>query len=319
MNAPATDVAAPPFVLVVNRGSGHRSTQDSLAAITGVFAAAGRAHEVIEIEDPRRIATVARRALQCARDCGGIVVAVGGDGTLNAVAQVMHGSGIAYGVIPQGTFNYFGRVHGIPQQAEAAATALLRATPQPVQVGRVNDRLFLVNASVGLYPQLLEDRETFKRQYGRSRWVALWAGLWSLMRQPRRLRLEIRSEQGTRRVRTPTLFVGNNALQLAQIGIDQAAAVAHPEGRLVAIQVRPIGTWAMLGLALRGALGRLGEAGQVETFSFQHLRIGVPGHRRIKVATDGEIVVMRTPLVIEPAQQPLMLLVPAPEDRVEVA
>jgi diacylglycerol kinase family enzyme len=319
MSVPVTYAAAPPFVLVVNKGSGHQSSRDSLAAITGVFVAAARAHEVIEIEDPRRIAVVARRALQRARECHGIVVAVGGDGTLNAVAQVMHGSGIAYGVIPQGTFNYFGRAHGIPQEAAAAATALLRATPQPVQVGRVNDRLFLVNASVGLYPQLLEDREAFKRQYGRSRWVALWAGLWSLMRQPRRLRLEIRTEQGTRQVRTPTLFVGNNALQLAQIGVDQAATVARPEGRLVAIQVRPIGTWAMLGLALRGALGRLGEAEQVETFAFHHMRIGVPGHRRIKVATDGEIRVMRTPLVIEPAAKPLLLLVPAPEDRAEVA
>jgi diacylglycerol kinase family enzyme len=176
-----------------------------------------------------------------------------------------------------------------------------------------------VNASVGLYPKLLEDREAFKRQYGRSRWVAMCAGLWTLLGQPRQLRLEIQTERGTRQVRTPTLFVGNNALQLDQIGVGQATAVARPHGRLVAIQVRPIGTWAMLGLAVRGALGRLGEAEQVETFDFHRLRIGVPGHRRIKVATDGEIVLLRTPLTIEPAAEPLLLLSPAREDRVEVA
>ena len=46
-----------------------------------------------------------------------------------------------------------------------------------MQVGLVNDRVFLVNASLGLYAKLLEDREAFKAQYGRHRWVAFWSGL----------------------------------------------------------------------------------------------------------------------------------------------
>ena len=40
----------------------------------------------------------------------------------------------------------------------------------------LNGRAFLVNASVGLYPKLLQDREAFKQQYGRNRVVAMWAG-----------------------------------------------------------------------------------------------------------------------------------------------
>jgi len=47
---------------------------------------------------------------------------------------------------------------------EAATRALLTAEIQPAQVGFVNDRIFLINASVGLYPQLLEDREAFKQR-----------------------------------------------------------------------------------------------------------------------------------------------------------
>jgi diacylglycerol kinase family enzyme len=43
------------------------------------------------------------------------------------------------------------------------------------------------------------------------------------------------------------------------------------------------------------------------------------GCKRIKVATDGEITWMQTPLVFEVAADPLMLLVPAPADRAEVA
>ncbi len=66
------------------------------------------------------------------------------------------------GVLPQGTFNYFVRTHGIPTNAADAAQALLYSVPAPVQVGLINDRVFLVNASLGLYPELLQDREVYK-------------------------------------------------------------------------------------------------------------------------------------------------------------
>jgi hypothetical protein len=87
------------------------------------------------------------------------VVAAGGDGTINTVAHEAVRQGCLFGVLPQGTFNYFGRTHGIPEDLAEAVRALLRARVTPVQVGMVNDRIFLVNASVGLYPQLLEARE----------------------------------------------------------------------------------------------------------------------------------------------------------------
>ena len=80
------------------------------------------------------------------------------------------------GVVPQGTFNYFARTHGIPADQTEAVGLLLRAAPTPVQVARINDRVFLVNASLGLYPDLLEDREAFKARFGRSRGVAFVAG-----------------------------------------------------------------------------------------------------------------------------------------------
>jgi hypothetical protein len=118
------------------------------------------------------------------------------------------------------------------------------------------------------------------------------------------------AEQGPRLLRTPTLFVGNNAMQLARLGIPEAEAVARGEGVLAAIVVRPIGTLAMFGLALRGALGTLGDADQVESFAFCRLVAEPLGYRRIKVAIDGEVMRMVPPLVFE-AGAPMALLVPA--------
>ncbi|MEH3086748.1 MAG: diacylglycerol kinase family protein [Xylophilus ampelinus] len=309
-----------PLFIVLNSGSGSRDAEETESVLSRVFSAAGRPHEFLEVRDPADIASVARRAVAQAVSRGGVAVAAGGDGTINAVAAEAVGRGCPFGVLPQGTFNYFGRVHGIPQDTEEAARALLGARVTPTQVGRVNGRLFLVNGSIGLYPQLLEDREASKRAHGRSRWVALWSGASTLLRSRHRMRLQVQAdEEAPETLRAATLFVGNNRLQLDRIGLDAAHVEALAEGRLAAVSIRPAGLWAMLGLALRGALGRLGDADPVRSFAFRRLRVAPRGLRRIKVATDGEVVWMQPPLVFEVGAEPLLLLVPRPEDRAPVA
>jgi diacylglycerol kinase family enzyme len=301
------------FFIVLNERSGHHDADDVRAPYEQVFARAGRAWRWLSGRPGQGIDAVAREAVRLAREQGGVVVAAGGDGTLNAVAQATLGSGRPFGVLPRGTFNYFSREHGIPAEPESAAELLISGRPQPVQVGLVNERAFLVNASLGLYPKLLEDREAYKRQLGRSRPVALLAGLATLFNHQAQLRLRIEHREAGRdtvqELRTPTLFVGNNRLQLDRIGIDEAPLLER--GQLAALTLKPVSTLAMLGLLWRGALGRLGEADTVQSFASRQLvvRPWLPvGARRIKVATDGEIAWMRPPLRFAVAPEPLMLI-----------
>jgi diacylglycerol kinase family enzyme len=309
-----------PLHIVLNSGSGSRDAEETRSLLAAVFSAAGRPHEFLQVGASGDIVDTARQAVEQALAQGGVVVAAGGDGTINAVAGEAIGRGCPFGVLPQGTFNYFGRVNGIPQDTEEAARALLHARLTPIQVGRVNGRLFLVNGSIGLYPQILEDREASKRAHGRSRWVALWSAAATLLRSRHRMRLEITSDEGAPELlRTSTLFVGNNRLQLDRIGLEPAHVEALSEGRLTGVSIRPVGWWTMAGLALRGALGRLRDADHVRSFVFRRLRVAPRGLRRIKVATDGEIVWMDTPLVFEVGPEPLLLLVPLPEHQAPVA
>ena len=241
------------------------------------------------------------------------MVAVGGDGTLNTVAQAAHAVGCAMGVVPQGTFNYFARTHGIPTDPTEAVRLMLRSAPAPVQVAGINDRVFLVNASLGLYPDLLEDREAYKARFGRSRWVALVAAFATLLRAQRRLRLHIETGGTVRDVQTLTLFVGNNRLQLQQFGAEPADTLAGApgDGSMAALMLRPIGTMSMIGLMFHGAMGRLGEAAGVESFEFQHLVVRptlAPGRSEVVVAFDGEVGRMRTPIDIRVLKKPLYLL-----------
>lgn len=307
---PDTALHNAPCFVVFNPASGQGDRDAVAPAVAAACAAAGRRCELLPVTRPAQLPETAREAVRRARAAGGIVVAAGGDGTINGVAQAVLGSGCAFGVLPRGTFNYFARTHGIPAELAAALQVLLTEAAVPVQVGQLNGRVFLVNASLGLYPQLLEDREAWKQQYGRSRLVALGAGIKTLLHGHRSLRLRIELQGQAREVRTPTLFVGNNALQMEQVGLPEARAI--DAGHLAGVMLQPLGRWALLALLARGAFGQLGEAEQVRNFAFRRLTVTASsfGARRIKVATDGEVLHMALPLTFEVAPHPLWLIRP---------
>jgi diacylglycerol kinase family enzyme len=302
---------APELFVVLNPGSGAQDAQVKRDTLARLFEAEGRPFRFVDVRGPADLSEASQRAAREAQARDGVLVAVGGDGTINTVAQAAWKAGCVLGVLPQGTFNLFGREHGIAQDLEQAARALLRARPRPVPVGEVNGRLFLVNASLGLYPQLLQDRETFKQQFGRHRWVAVLAGLVTIFEWRRQLVLEFERDGKPFVVRTPTLFVGNNRLQLERVGMQPEVAARVGQGELAALVVRPIGTWRMVLLMLRGAFGRLGEAEQLDSFAFRTLSVNVLGMRKFKLAADGEVGVMAPPLRF-------LLMVPRDEDRVPV-
>lgn len=310
----AGPVLAPdaPFHIVSNAGSGSKDARQGRQEIEEILSAAGRSHEFILIEDPKELAAVAKRAVEAAAKSGGAVVVAGGDGTINSVMQAVLPTRRPFGIVPQGTFNYSGRAHGIPLETPAAVKSLLTAGLKRVQVGLVNERAFLVNASVGIYPELLQDREAYKRQYGRHRSVAMWAGLMTLLREHRQLVVEIETDLAQELVKTPSIFVGNNALQLEQVGLDEAEDVKRQ--RLAVVIVRPVDTAKLVWLGVRGMLGRLGEDDNIRDFPVRSMTVrplGAVSRRGIKVAVDGEIIWCQPPLTFKVAPQPLMLMAPA--------
>jgi diacylglycerol kinase family enzyme len=314
MTSPASHVPRPidpraPFLVVMNAASGHEDADAEREVITRALREAGRDARLVLVDRPERLADVARQTVAEAKRAGGIVVVAGGDGTINTVVNAVYGSGCALGVIPQGTFNLFGRAHGIPENAADAAATLVTSRAHPVQAGLVNDRVFVVNASLGLYPQILEDREAFKRELGRHRWVGFAAALSTLLRHHGELRLTVEHRGETRLVRTRTLFVGNNELQLAAVGIREAPLLEA--GLLVGLMLRPVGTATLLWLFLRGALGELGDAEQVISFAFTRLSVRPRGTTSaVKVAADGEVFMLEPPIELRVAPEPLYLLKP---------
>lgn len=308
-----TDLHSQPLFIILNAGSGDTEAAVRRETIERELAAAGRRFELTVIEEPGQLVEVARQMVAKAQRAGATVVAAGGDGTINTVAAATLSSGCPFGVLPQGTFNYFGRTHGIPEDLAEAVRSLLTARLQPVQVGRLNDHIFLVNASIGLYPTLLEQRERHQRQFWRGRFISLLSAIATLFGFQKRLAIGLELNGVPEVIRTTTLFVGNNALQLEQVGFEPDK-LGVEDGRLVAIAPKAVGRLAMLGLLLRGALGKLGEAKDVASFSFKRMTVR-PGawyrRRSVKVAIDGEVMRLKPPLEFEVIEDQLLLLVPA--------
>lgn len=290
------------------------------AKLEGVSAL--REHDVVWYIPRERgeIVALARQAADAARTGAGLVVAAGGDGTVNAVASAVLAAGVPMGVIPLGTFNYFSREHGLALDPEVAVQDMLQALHagemRPVQVGYVNRRLFVVNASVGLYPKLLAERERASQRFGRSRLVAVASAVWSMFRPAagRRWRVVIKNHESTQdrrdeEHRVTTLFVGNNPLQLDRMGLPQAQLVADG-GKLAVVLLQPQGRWAVARTVWNAATGQLDRDDAVASLACTELAVSPASWSppRVKVAFDGEREWMAPPLHFRISARPLWLV-----------
>ena len=264
-------------VLVVNPASGSDSPGPEELAV----AARGLGVEVRLLEpgtDPGELA----------RQSGAAILGVaGGDGSLAAVAAAALETDAAFVCIPFGTRNHFARDLGLDRNDPLAALAAFRddAHERRIDVGRVGDRVFLNNVSLGAYAGLVHRREHHRR---RGEALARLRALGAAARHRHRLHATVNDEPTRARV----LLVGNNEYELSLFTL--GARERLDEGVL---QV-----WAAAGLLPRHWHDRV--APRVE--------IGLP-NRRVRAAIDGEPALLEPPLVFESLPRALRVRIPPAE------
>lgn len=238
-----------------------------------------------------------------------IVVAGGGDGTINAVASVLAGTETAFGVLPLGTLNHFAKDMGIPLDLDDAVANVALGVPRRVDVGEVNERIFLNNSSLGLYPDIVRDREKQQRRLGRGKWLAaLWAAIGALRRYPF-LHISFTLDGGRAQTRrTPFVFIGNNEYTMEGFSIGERSRLDGGSLSLYVAQ-RP-GRLSLLRLAWSALRGRLAQEDDFDVLLTASMEIDTH-HTRLRVATDGEVTVMATPLRYRIRPGALRVIAPA--------
>jgi len=121
-------------------------------------AAQGRGVDVHFLKQGEDLQALARDA-----DADAIGMA-GGDGSLGAVAEVAIERDLPFVCVPFGTRNHFARDIGLDRDDPIGALAAFDGVEKRVDVGRVGDRLFLNNVSLGVYALLVHRRERHRRR-----------------------------------------------------------------------------------------------------------------------------------------------------------
>lgn len=295
----------PTIAVIINHTAGSSQAIDT-AAIIERFRASGMQASITLAHDGSEILDAAKRACD---DGVEIVVAGGGDGTINAVASVLIGTDSILGVLPLGTLNHFAKALHIPLELDQAVSAIVAGRRIAVDVGEVNGKLFLNNSSIGIYPDIVQERETEQRRFGKSKWVAFfWASMKALHRYPfLDVQLHVDGEKLARH--TPFVFVGNN--EYAIEGFDLGERKTLSAGQLSLYVSQRTGRLGLVGFALRALFGSLRQASDFDALLAREIVIETRC-RRIRVATDGEVTMMDAPLHYRIRAGELNVIVPAP-------
>jgi diacylglycerol kinase family enzyme len=273
------------------------------ADIAELFLAAGSEALIVEVQRGQDPADAARAA--SARTS--IVVAAGGDGTVSSVAAGLLGTPAMLGVLPVGTLNHFAKDLRIPLDLAKAVATIVTPRVGSIDVGRVNDRVFLNNSSIGIYPSIIEAREELRR-LGHRKWPAFALATFRVLRRYRGVLVSI--EAGGRQSvrRTPFVFVGNNEYEIEGIRLGGRARLDG--GRLFTYLAPRVRTRELPMLLARALLGRARQSGAFEIVSAPELWIHTPKARHVRVAIDGETTTMTPPLHYRTCPGALKVLLP---------
>jgi YegS/Rv2252/BmrU family lipid kinase len=305
------------------RDTPARSARGRISVITNQRAGSGRAEQLLKqvgegcralgldadvqaVQSGEQISDAAARAV---RSGAGVVVAAGGDGTVSAVASCLVGTGIPLGVLPLGTLNHFAKDLSIPMEVDAALEVIARGSVREIDVAEVNGRVFINNSSLGLYPHIVRHRE-LQQQQGRSKWTALLTATLHVLQRdhPMWLQIEVDGRQMVRR--TGFVFIGNNSYCMEGLEIGKRASLTS--GCLSLSVTRTSHRLSLLRLALRALFGRLQEAEDFDLVEATTVTVRTRrGH--VRVAADGEVTVMESPLHYRTLPAALRVLAP-PQD-----
>ena len=238
-----------------------------------------------------------------------MLVAGGGDGTVNAIASMVAGTPTVLGVLPLGTLNHFAKDLGIPDDMASAVRTLAAGEIVMVDVGSVNDRIFVNNSGLGLYPDMVHHRVRRQKE-GAAKWTAALIESVKALLRYRLLGIRVVVDGRSLLRRTPVVFIGNNeytvkkALEPSRERIDGGVLclyIPHTRSRLRFI-------W----FALRALFGKPRPDREFDTILTDALTIESRRHH-LRVSLDGEVVSMNTPL--EYRCRPRTLRVMAPTAR----
>lgn len=284
--------------LFLNRNSGVKSEDEELIA-----AALAAKLEVVELSPEidclREVRDRLARGIR-------LIIAAGGDGTVNHVVQGLIHADATLAVIPTGTYNHFAKDLEIPLAWAGALEVALHGETKAVDVAHVNDRFFVNNLSLGLYPEMVERREAHGRDY--PRWKARIYAFYGALRKYRHVTLAVESEGRHELIRTHVFMVSNNSYDLERFGVE-ASRETLTGGKLSVYWLPHTSRLRLTRYIARYLAGRVRTIPGFRSFRARSLHVQST-HAHVRVGIDGELFTLDAPLQVSIAPQSLHVRVP---------
>ncbi len=287
-------------VLVRNPASRHIADEQTLADIVAFGRERGWQIESHTSEFPGDMSTRARRAADAGVD---VVLAYGGDGTINEVINGIAGTQTALGVLPAGTANVWAKEMHISRNPLTALESMIEGDRHTVDLGRANGRYFLLMAGVGLDGEVIEHvTPQSKQRFGALSYVV--AGVPAAVRtKPWQVRMHIDGE--TLDTALYWMVVGNTRSYGGFREITHRAVA--DDGKLDVAMMQRGGVFHLLADGARLFLRRHDRSPNVRYEQVTTVAIETRG---LPVQVDGEPA-GETPMLFEIAPQALTVIVPA--------
>jgi len=293
-----------PIKIIINAASGASDKEDERRMLADIFKTSNIDAQIELARSGSDIVEMARKAAQSDFE---IVVAGGGDGTVSAVASELIGTEKTLGVLPLGTLNHFAKDLNIPLELEAAARVIIEGRSVRVDVGEVNGRIFINNSSLGLYPDVVRRREQ-RQKLGYGKWNSLLRSAFKVLRRYPFVNIRLNADGKEMTTRTPFVFIGNNVYEMDSFNIGGRSCL--DAGNLSLYMTPRVGRFGLLQLALRSMFGKLSQSKDFVSLCTDEILIETK-RKQMRVAMDGEVVMMETPLRYRVRPGALRVIVPA--------
>ena len=292
-------------VVLLNNSARGLSSAGLPEQIEALFRSHQRDIVIQQVMSPIDIPRAARSAVEQNAE---VIVAGGGDGTISAVASVLAGSEIPLGVLPLGTLNHFAKDLQIPLDLDKAVETIVERHVRRVDVGHLGNRIFVNNASIGIYPNIIEIRERL-RQLGHWKWPAFARATFEGLRRDEEVSIRLETDRTRIVAHTPFLFIGNNEYQGE--GIHLGERLRLDGGQIFAYFAPPVRTRDLPKLFASSLLGYARQERALQSISATELWVDIPSARPMKVACDGELLTLTPPLHVRAWPGALNVITPA--------
>ncbi|MEN3324590.1 diacylglycerol kinase family protein [Mariniflexile soesokkakense] len=221
-----------------------------------------------------------------------IIVACGGDGTINEVASCLINSNIALGIIPIGSGNGLASNLNIPKNINNALALIKKQSTKKIDVGQLNNHYFFSNTGIGFDAQVIKNYEASNERTLSS---YIKATLKSLKKVNKLVEVETSINGKTIQHKPFLIFISNSNQMGYNVSLTPKASLE--DGKLDILIVKKIGAFKIFLFSILMFLKLHHILKEVDCYQTKQLKIAQKDKPLFQTQIDGEFIMVKNPVI----------------------